>query len=137
VAFREHGIPVRVPSAGAARIREEQKTTAELAASSDPKDISELQWRLSLPLMVLTLTLLAVPLSSLRPREGRYARVGYAILAYFLYSNLISAARVWMEKGQLDPRLGLWWVHLLMVAVALWLLNRQSPFAAMSVRRAA
>lgn len=136
VAFKEHGIPVRVPVGGAARVRQEQKSTAELARSSDLKDISELQWRWSLPLMVLTLTLLAVPLSSLRPRQGRYARVGFAILVYFLYSNLISVARVWIEKGQLDPRLGLWWVHVLMVVVAMWLLNRQSPFAAMRVRRA-
>ena len=42
-------------------------------------------------------------------------------------SNLISAARVWVEKGQIDPRLGVWWVHILLVAFALYLLHRQSP----------
>ena len=51
--------------------------------------------------MALVLTLIAVPLSRLRPRQGRYARVGFAIVVYFVYSNLLSASKVWMEKGDL------------------------------------
>ena len=63
--------------------------------------------------MALVLTLIAVPLSRLRPRQGRYARVGFAIVVYFVYSNLLSAAKVWLEKGELPPLIGVWWVHLL------------------------
>ena len=48
--------------------------------------------------MALVLMLLAVPLSKLRPRQGRFARVGLAVLAYFLYSNLLSAVRIWIQK---------------------------------------
>ena len=125
--FAEHGIPVRIPDPDAGRVRNEAKPMSELMASADPLDQSELQWRVSLPVMVLVLSLLAVPLSVLRPRQGRYAKVALAILVYFGYSNLISAARVWIEKGQIDPRLGVWWVHLLVVALALLLLHRQSP----------
>lgn len=125
--FAEHGIPVQVPEPGEGRLRFGQKPTAELRASDDPRAAAELQWRIAQPVMVLTLALLAVPLSALRPREGRYARVALAILAYFFYSQLVSVAQVWIEKGQLDPRLGLWWVHALVVVVALVLLHRQSP----------
>ena len=135
--FAEHGIPVRIPDPDAGKVRTESKTMRQLLASADPGDVSELQWRVSLPVMVLVLSLLAVPLAALRPREGRYARVALAILAYFVYSNLISAARVWIEKEQLDPRLGLWWVHLLVVAVALYLLHRQSPLPGLLRGRAA
>ncbi len=53
--------------------------------------------------MALVLTLVAVPLSKLRPRQGRYARVGFAIVVYFVYSNLLSAAEVWLEKSELPP----------------------------------
>ncbi len=56
--------------------------------------------------MALLLTLIAVPLSRLQPRQGRYARVGLAIVAYFLYSNLLSVAKVWLEKGDLPPVIG-------------------------------
>jgi lipopolysaccharide export system permease protein len=129
--FAEHGIPVRIPDPDAGKLRSEAKTTAELMASVDPIDHSELQWRVSLPVMVLVLALVAVPLSTLRPREGRYARVALAILVYFVYSNLISAARVWVEKGQIDPRIGVWWVHVLFVVFALYLLHRQSPIPMM------
>jgi lipopolysaccharide export LptBFGC system permease protein LptF len=63
------------------------------------------------PLMALVLTLVAVPLSRLRPRQGRYARVGFAIVVYFVYSNLLAASKVWLEKGELPPQIGVWWVH--------------------------
>ena len=62
--------------------------------------------------MALVLTLIAVPLSRLRPRQGRYARVGFAIVVYFVYSNLLYAAKAWLEKGDLSPAVGVWWVHL-------------------------
>ena len=39
-----------------------------------------------------------IPLAKLRPRQGRFARIGVAILAYFLYSNLVALAQVWIEK---------------------------------------
>ncbi len=136
VRFAEHGIPVRIPDRGAGKISRQQKPTAELLRSSDPGDVSELQWRIALPVMVLVLALLAVPLSALRPREGRYARVALAIVAYFLYSNLISVSRVWIEKEQIDPRIGLWWVHALVVLVGIYLLHRQSPLDAMFRRTA-
>ncbi len=61
--------------------------------------------------MALVLTLVAVPLSRLRPRQGRYARVGFAIVVYFVYSNLLSPSKVWLEKGDLPPAIGVWWVH--------------------------
>jgi lipopolysaccharide export system permease protein len=72
----------------------------------------------------LVLMVLAVPLSRLRPRQGRFARIGYAVLAYFLYSNLLAATRVWIEKGDPGGQLGLWWVHMLPLALAGWLLLR-------------
>jgi lipopolysaccharide export system permease protein len=74
--------------------------------------------------MALVLMLLAVPLSKLRPRQGRFSRVGLAILAYFLYSNLLAAVRVWIEKDSPGGALGMWWVHLLPLAIAAWLLWR-------------
>ena len=127
VRFAEHGIPLRLPDMNGGEQKPAGKKIGELWRSSDLVDVSEFQWRVSLPFMVLVLALLAVPLSTLRPRQGRYARVAVAILVYFFYSNLLSAARVWIEKGQLDPRLGVWWVHALVLVLALALLHRQSP----------
>lgn len=127
IRFVEHGIPVVVPEAGAGRTVPERKATGELLGSTELADIAELQRRISMPVMVLVLALVAVPLAVLRPREGRYARVAIAILLYFVYSNLVSAAQIWVEKGRLPPAVGTWWVHALFAAGGLVLLHRQSP----------
>jgi lipopolysaccharide export system permease protein len=65
-----------------------------------------------------------VPLAKMRPRQGRFARVGVAVLAYFLYSNLVATVRVWIEKDSAGGDYGLWWVHLLPIAFGAWLLWR-------------
>jgi lipopolysaccharide export system permease protein len=80
---------------------------------------AELQWRLGLPVMTVVLTILAVPLGRLRPREGRYARVWIAVMVFALYANLALAGRTWIERGQVAPALGLWWVHGLFLLVSL------------------
>lgn len=129
IRFAEHGIPVVVPEAGEGRTVPERKPTQALLGSTALVDVAELQRRVSLPIMVLVLAFIAVPLSALRPREGRYARVAIAILIYFLYANLVSAAQVWIEKGRIPPAIGAWWVHGIFLVVGLVLLNRQSPIA--------
>jgi lipopolysaccharide export system permease protein len=122
VEFREHGIPVRLPDAKTGKSKIEMKSTATLLGSEDPKDRAELAWRTAVPVMALVLMVLAVPLARLRPRQGRFARVAFAVLAYFVYSNLLAAARVWIQKDSPAGQLGLWWVHLLPLAMAGWLL---------------
>jgi lipopolysaccharide export system permease protein len=122
VEFHEHGIPVRLPEAKAGKSKVEMKTTATLMASKDPKDRAELAWRTAVPIMALVLMVLAVPLARLRPRQGRFARVGYAVLAYFFYSNMLAAVRVWIQKDSPGGQLGLWWVHLVPLLFAAWLL---------------
>src|SRR6202034_4829316 len=102
------------------------KPTRELLGSDAPSDIAQLQFRISTPLMALVLTLIAVPLSRLRPRQGRYARVGFAIVVYFVYSQLLSAAKVWLEKGELSPAIGVWWVHILLLAFGTYLVLREA-----------
>lgn len=88
--------------------------TARLLGSSDRQDQAELQWRLSMPLSVLLLAVLAVFLSRTRPRQGRYSKFFVGIVAYMVYSNLLSVGRAWLENGKVDPWLGMWWVHAVM-----------------------
>ena len=77
----------------------------------NPRNASELQWRLSMPLSALLLALLAVSLSYVRPRQSRYAHVLPAILIYIIYVELLFTARDWIEQKTLPISLGLWWVH--------------------------
>jgi lipopolysaccharide export system permease protein len=127
IEFREHGIPIVTPEETAGTAQDpDTKPTSELWGSSSPVDIAQLQFRASSPIMALILTLVAVPLSRLRPRQGRYARVGFAIIVYFVYSNLLSASKVWVEKGSLPPAIGVWWVHVLLLGFGIYLVLREA-----------
>ncbi|MBY0378336.1 MAG: LptF/LptG family permease, partial [Gammaproteobacteria bacterium] len=90
--------------------------------NSTPKATAEWQWRISVPLSIPILTLLAIPLSYVRPREGRYAKLLPAILVYAAYANMMFVARNWVESGKISSDWGMWWLHLLLLglALALW-----------------
>lgn len=125
IRFAEHGIPFSLPARGPVERKPEARALAELLGSADPEDRAELQWRLSVPLTVLALTLLAVPLAKTEPRKGRFSGLAAAVLIYIIYVNLLGAGKVWLERGVVPALLGLWWVHALFVAAGLLLLARQ------------
>lgn len=87
--------------------------------NSNAKAQAEWQWRLSVPLTIPILTLLAIPLSRVRPREGRYAKLLPAILVYAAYANTMFVARNWLEEGKVPFFVGMWWLHILFLIAAL------------------
>ena len=137
VPFGELIVPVQVPAVSDVIRNIEAQPTSTLLGSPDPERRAELQWRIALPSMCLVLTLLAVPLSRLRPRQGRYARVWLAIVLYFVYSNLISAARAWLAHGEIPPDLGLWWTHILVIILCITLMFGPRTLANIRLRRRA
>jgi lipopolysaccharide export system permease protein len=126
VEFAEHGVPMDREDEEEAEIPVEIKSSAELFGSADPYDQAELQSRISAPISLFALMLLAVPLSRSRPREGRYGRVGVGLMVYITYANMLAIARVWMEREQIPAWLGVWWVHGVLALIGLVLLARES-----------
>lgn len=127
IRFSEGGIPIRLGTPPTQTQRADMKTTVQLLESGQPADVAELHWRIATPLSALVLMMLAIPLSRLRPRQGRFGRIGIAILAYFIYSRLLVAGRTWIENGTVPEFLGLWWVHAAVLGLAVWLLMREYP----------
>jgi lipopolysaccharide export system permease protein len=119
IEFAEGGIPITLPEVIADTTKREMRPTLELLNSNDARDQAELHQRLATPVMVLILAILAVPLAKLRPRQGRYARVGYFILVYLLYKGVLVIAGEWVGRGQVPAWLGMWWVHGVVFALAL------------------
>src|SRR5690606_40140672 len=72
---------------------------------------------LSLPLIVLIMTLFAVPMAKANPRQGRYLKLLPALFLYMSYLGLLIAMRSQVEKGGIPPEIGLWWVHLLFLCI--------------------
>jgi len=133
--FKEYGVRIDLPGVAVATTKRAAAPSSELLASDDAQDIAELQWRLAMPVSVLSLLLLAVPLSRSSPRQGRYGRLILAILVFVIYYNLLGTARVWVADGSVPPWLGLWWVPVLPVMLALFLLGGDVVLCRMRLRR--
>ncbi len=124
--FAEHGIPYRLPGLEDPELEPRAMRTAGLRASSDPVHNAELHWRIGVPLATLILALIAVPLSRSQPRQGRYGRLAIGLLVFFIYFNLLSAGKAWLEQSTVPGSIGLWWVHGLMLSFALVMLAVQN-----------
>lgn len=126
VEFAEHGIPYRLPSLDPPEPTPRAMSFAQLLQSDDLEHVAELQWRISIPLATILLSILAVPLSRTQPRAGRYGRLAIGLLVFIIYLNLLSAAKAWIEQAAIAPAIGLWWVHAAVLLFALGLLGFQS-----------
>jgi lipopolysaccharide export system permease protein len=122
IQYDTFGVLLPKPEGAIEASEREATPTSELFGSDDPRLQAELQWRLSLPLLVFIVTLLAVPLSKVNPRQGRFLKLLPAIFLYMAYLGLLIAARGALDKGRLPEALGLWWVHGIFLAIGLLLL---------------
>ena len=74
----------------------------KLLSDTSPEAQSELHWRLALILAVPLMALLAVPMSSVNPRQGRFAKLLPALLLYLIYFLLQSSLKSAGSSGKVD-----------------------------------
>lgn len=120
--FDEYGVrlPNKTPELGK---KEEFMSFVNLwRERHNPIASAEIQWRIAMPISVIILTLFAVPLSEVKPRKGRFAQLLPAIVIYIAYTDLLFLGRAWLEKAKISPELGLWWIHGIVLCLALGIL---------------
>ena len=93
--------------------------TAELVGSDNPKYRATLQWRFSLVLLVVVVSVLGVGMSRTSPRQGRFFKLMPALLLYFAYMMSLDVMRQQVAAEDLPELVGLLLVHLPFMAVAL------------------
>jgi lipopolysaccharide export system permease protein len=120
--YDTHGVLLPKPQVSSEVSAREAMPTAELLARKGLRYQAELHWRLALPILVFVVTLIAVPLARVNPRQGRFIKLLPAILLYMAYLSLLIAGRGALEKGQIPAALGLWWIHGLFLLIGLLLL---------------
>jgi lipopolysaccharide export system permease protein len=125
VSFDTYGVKLHEQKADDRGRKIEYLKTQELLASSSPEARAMLQWRISVPLLVPIVTLLAVPLSRVNPRQGRFFHLLPAMLIYITYLGLLIVSRKALSKDQIPEWLGMWWVHILFLAIGLFLQFKQ------------
>jgi lipopolysaccharide export system permease protein len=84
--------------------------------------LGEILWRIGLPLMVFVFAVIAIPLSYMDPRRGRYTALIMAVLLYFTYSNLLKLMQAWVATGKLSFSIGWWLLHVVIALIGLTLI---------------
>jgi lipopolysaccharide export system permease protein len=102
-------------------------STQDLLDSDDLELQATLQWRLSIPLLVLVVTLLAVPLARTNNRQGRFGKLLPAIVLYFTYLVSLNAMRGAIESGSVPVSVTMLPVHFVYLSLAIVLLRSGRP----------
>ena len=104
--------------------RSKSLSVRQLRASSAPTDVAELQWRESRGITTLLMALMAVSLSRLKPRQGRFATLLPLALVFTLIFFGGNVCRTLVAAGTLPALPGVWLFSLLMLLAVAALLAR-------------
>ncbi|SSY84867.1 Lipopolysaccharide export system permease protein lptF [Aggregatibacter actinomycetemcomitans] len=106
----------------------EELSLSQLLNTKTPAAKTEFHWRLTLILAVPIMALLAVPLSRVNPRQGRFAKVLPALLLYLIYFLLQSSLKSAGGAGKLDVGLFMPLVNIVFFLLAILLNSWDSAF---------
>lgn len=120
--FSMYGVKISEQTTSRKKLRVEAVPTSQLLNSDKVKYQGQLQWRLSLIIMIPICALIALPLSKVNPRQGKFARMVPGIILFMLYLTLVISVTGMVEKGRLIPMIGIWPVHLIYLSIGLFLL---------------
>jgi len=115
--FNEMTLAMSDTGTDAVTSRRKAMSLAALSAADDPVMLTELQRRFAAPLTTLLLALLAVPLSRSAPRKNRYGRLILAAVIMIIFFNIDSLARSWVEQQLVPAFPGIFWPHMLIIAL--------------------
>lgn len=123
--FESYAIRVEAKEAKEEPPSIQSKSSHELFKSKSKANSAELQWRIAIPISALILSMLAIPLSALDPRAGRSANFILALIIYIIYNNMLSIMQAWVAQGKIHSIIGLWPVHLIFLALTIYMFYRR------------
>lgn len=127
MSFDRYQLQIKEQQASEQLRKLEAYPTIELLSKQEPAAVAELQWRIAIPLAMPLLTLIAVPLSRVNPRQGKFGRMAPALLIYLGYFLLLMAAKSAIRDGVIPPVIGLWWIHCILLVFGLVLIGKGRP----------
>ena len=99
----------------------EGKSTLDLIKEGGSYANAELQWRLSQPITILILSFFGIFLGKTSSRGGKGVNLLIGIIVFMLYNNALLIAKSAVELSQIEPIIGLWVVHLVVLTLLIFL----------------
>ncbi|MCJ8273466.1 MAG: LPS export ABC transporter permease LptF, partial [Psychrosphaera sp.] len=127
VEFRQYEIQIREQEVERKRRKISAYPTSALLADTRLDAVAELHWRIGIPIAVFVLTFIAVPLSAVNPRQGKFAKMLPALGLYLGYFILLILGKSAIEDGKIPTGIGLWWVHATGLFVGSFLILKGRP----------
>lgn len=90
---------------------ESVQSVFSLIESNKSEAYAELQWRISLPMMIPIIVFISLPLSVVNSRKGRYMQLLPGLLVYLLYLGSIITAKGMIEDNKISPLPGTLVIH--------------------------
>jgi lipopolysaccharide export system permease protein len=131
VEFDRYAIRVETREVRGVEMTPRNATTRQLVQDPSLENRAELLWRIGQPISALVLCLLAIPLAFVNPRAGRSANLVFALLAYMIYTNLLSVSQAWVAQGRVSFAVAWWAVHVVVMAFLPLLFARRILVSAM------
>lgn len=111
VGFESYRVSLDIKKDGTHNSKFEGQRTSDLLASLDNKALGELGYRFSLPWLIWLAVVMALPLSKVSPRQGRWLKLVPAILLYVVAVLLVISLKDPITKG----KVGIWAYPVLLV----------------------
>ena len=125
VSFGKYHIEIQEKKVEHTRRKLSALPTEQLFNEDLPESRAAIHWRFAFPIACLILTLIAVPLSVVNPRQGKFAKMLPALLLFLGYFLLLTAMRSSIESGAVPSGVGLWPIHFVALVLGITLIMQE------------
>ncbi len=105
-------------------VDEKGKSITELLNSERLVDKAEFHRRLSAPMSIVVLMLLALSISKTSPRDGKYSSLALGLLIFVVYINLLAISLSLIEQDKVPSWFGTWWVQAIFIVYGFWRIHK-------------
>ncbi|RLV61384.1 LPS export ABC transporter permease LptF [Parashewanella curva] len=130
IEFGGYQMQIKDQEVEARRRKLSAMSTSQLLSIPGPEAAAEFHWRLAIPIAILMMTFIAVPMSRVNVRQGKFAKMFPAILLFLGYFGMMIAGRKAIADEVIPSYLGLWWIHASAFIMGMLLLSKERPIGA-------